>query len=129
MSFLRAIPTRLAVERTGFAPAARGAALSASIALALAGWVYARNAILAGHPLVWSLDSDPGKSWWQLPGFHTADYYLRFGDALRLPWFSSFYSYWDSLYTTLWGDGLLSGAAGPDPAPTRHALSITEIFL
>ena len=113
---------RLLVEGAGLARAARGAAIAAGIAAALAGWVYARNFALAGDPLVWNLNVEAGKTWFQLPGFHTADYYLRFGDALAAPWFASFYSFWDSLYTTLWGDGLLSGAASPRAATVRWNL-------
>lgn len=110
---------RLCVERTGFARAATGVLLAGGIVVASAGWVYARNAWLFGDPLVWNLNAAPGRSWWQLPGFHTADYFLRFGDALTAPWFSSFHSFWDSLYSTLWGDGLLSGAVGPREAAQR----------
>lgn len=110
---------RIAVERTPLPRVAAGAARAGSIALALAGWVYARNALLTGDPLVWNLNAVPGKSWWQLPGFHTADYFIRFGEALVRPWFASFHSFWDSLYSTLWGDGLLSGAVGPRSAVVR----------
>lgn len=110
---------RLLVERAGVARAAKGCLLSAAIVVAIAGWVYARNAWLFGDPIIWSLNAVPGKSWWQLPGFHTAAYFLRFGDAFTAPWFSSFHSFWDSLYSTLWGDGLLSGAVGPADAVPR----------
>lgn len=110
---------RLLIERTTLARAASGIALASGVAIAIAGWVYARNALLTGDPLVWNLNAIPGKSWWQLPGFHTVDYFVRFGDALTLPWFASFHSFWDSLYSTLWGDGLLSGAVGPHTAVRR----------
>ena len=62
---------------------ARGARSRRAIAAALAGWVYARNFALAGDPLVWNLNVEAGRTWWQLPGFHTADYFLRFGDVAR----------------------------------------------
>jgi hypothetical protein len=110
---------RVLVERSGLVRAALGAALAAGLAAALAGWVYARNFALAGDPLVWNLNVEAGRTWFQLPGFHTVDYYVRFGDALAAPWFASFHSFWDSLYTTLWGDGLLSGAASPRAATVR----------
>jgi hypothetical protein len=110
---------RLYVERTGLLRAVTGVLLAVAIVVASAGWVYVRNAWLFGDPLVWNLNATPGRSWWQLPGFHTADYFLRFGDALTAPWFSSFHSFWDSLYSTLWGDGLLSGAIGPREATLR----------
>jgi hypothetical protein len=110
---------RAIVERARWTRVAAGAAVAVAVAVALAGWVYARNAWIAGDPLVWSLDAVPGRSWWQLPGFYTTDYFTRFGDALAAPWFSSFHSFWDSVYTTLWGDGLLSGAVGPREAARR----------
>jgi hypothetical protein len=110
---------RLAFERSGAARALGGAALAGGIAAALGGWFYARNWWIAGNPLVWSLDAIPGRSWWQLPGFHTLDYFVRFGDSFTHPWFASFHSFWDSLYSTLWGDGLLSGAVGPAEAVRR----------
>ncbi|HVH05155.1 MAG TPA: hypothetical protein VNE71_04045 [Myxococcota bacterium] len=110
---------RLAVEGSGLARAAAGAAIAAAIAAAIGGWVYARNWAIAGDALVWSLNAEPGRTWFQLPGFRTFDYFTRFGDALAAPWFASFHSFWDSLYTTLWGDGLLSGARSPRSATVR----------
>jgi hypothetical protein len=91
--------------------AASGAALCLALAAALAGWVYVRNWLHFGDPVVWNLDADPARTWWQLPGFHTPAYFLRFGEALSQPWFAGFRSFWDSVYTTLWGDGLLGGAS------------------
>jgi hypothetical protein len=77
---------------------------------AVAGWYYLRNVMYFGTPFIvnWNL---PGKPWWQDPGFHTLDYYIGFGENLRHPYFSGFHSFWDSLYSTFWGDGYLGGAA------------------
>jgi len=47
--------------------------------------------------------------WWQAKGFQTPGYYFSFGESLTRPFFSGFHSFWDSFYTTLWGDGLLGG--------------------
>ncbi len=110
---------RLVAERTSLARSVSRGALSLAIAAALAGWVYLRNQQHFGNALVWNLNVDPAQTWWQLPGFHTAAYFLGFGDALTRPWFSSFHSLWDGLYTTLWGDGLLSGATSPAGAGAR----------
>lgn len=120
---------RLAVERSGLARAIGGAALGGGIAFALAGWFYVRNVLLAGDPLVWNLDADPERSWWQLPGLHTAEYWLRFGDSLTRPWFSSFHSFWDSLYSTLWGDALVSGAVEPGLALRWRYDAMAACFL
>jgi len=91
----------------------RLAALAAALALppaALAGWFYARNVRLYGTPFVgnWNL---PGMRWWSQPGFHTAAYYLGFGESLRLPVLSGFHSLADALYSSFWGDGWIAGRA------------------
>ena len=103
---------RVVAERSGFVRAASGAALGVGVAGAIGGWVYLRNWLHFGDPFVWNLDVDPTRTWWQLPGFRTPGYFLRFGDALVHPWFVGFQGFWDSLYTTFWGDGLLGGTSG-----------------
>jgi hypothetical protein len=90
----------------------RGAALLLP-ALAVSGWFYARNWIELGRPVVgnWDLPS-PDRIWWSPPGFHTPQYYLRFGEVLVRPFYSGFVSFWDALYSTFWGDGFVAGRAG-----------------
>ena len=110
---------RVAVEREPAARTFARAALGLGSVLLFAGWFYLRQYLVSGSPLVTNLNGTPGEAWWQLPGFHTSAYFLGFGDALTQPWFSSFHSLWDALYTTLWGDGLLSGATSPALAPRR----------
>lgn len=80
-------------------------------ATGIAGWYYARNLWLYGRVLVpnWDLPGST-QAWWSPPGFHTWDYYLGFGRVLSEPFYASFASFWDGLYSTFWGDGLLSGA-------------------
>jgi hypothetical protein len=103
---------RWLVESAPPAPIATGAARTLAAVAGLAGWVYVRNWLYFGDPFVWPLDAWPGKALWQFPDFHTLHYFLRFGDALTQPWYSGFHGFWDSLYTTLWGDGMLGGAGG-----------------
>jgi hypothetical protein len=91
---------------------AAGAARSLGAVAGLAGWFYLRNFLYFGDPFIWTLDAWPGKALWQFPDFHTVGYFLRFGDALTQPWFSGFHGFWDAVYTTFWGDGMLAGAAG-----------------
>lgn len=84
----------------------------ASLAFVLVcGWHYGRVWLYYGRPLVGNWDVEGLAGWWQEPGYRTAADYLRFGEALLRPWFSSFHGFWDGLYGTLWGDGLASGAA------------------
>jgi hypothetical protein len=92
--------------------ALRGAGTSLAIlaiASAVAGWFYVRNWLLFGDPLVWNLDVPGAATWWMLPGFHTSDAYLHFGASVDHPFFAGFESFWDGVYSTLWGDGLVAG--------------------
>ncbi|HEU0009522.1 MAG TPA: glycosyltransferase family 39 protein [Verrucomicrobiae bacterium] len=79
--------------------------------LLVCGWHYARVWTGIGHPLAGHRDFGYGTAWWQQDGFRTANFYVRFGDALEDPFFSGTRSFLGGLYSTLWGDGLWSGAA------------------
>jgi hypothetical protein len=81
---------------------------------AIAGWFYLRNWLRFGTPLManWSLPG-AGQTWWQQPGFHTLAYFTRFGEALAHPYMSGFRSFWDSTYSTFWGDGFVAGRVFP----------------
>jgi hypothetical protein len=104
----------LIVERASPARVSGLAALFVVTFLCVAGWFYARNWIHFGSPVVgnWSL-SEPGQIWWQQPGFHTLAYYTSFGESLRHPYLAGFHSFWDGIYSTLWGDGGIAGRALP----------------
>src|SRR5208283_1267668 len=52
---------------------------------------------------------DVAKSWWQDSGFHTSVDFFSFGQCLVSPLFSGFHGFADGVYSTLWGDGLISG--------------------
>jgi len=97
------------VDREPFARAARPAAAAALGALVIAGWFYVRNWVLFGNPVVWNLNVPGAPTWWMQPGFHTASYFTHFGEAMRQPFFAGFASFWDGVYSTLWGDGLVGG--------------------
>ena len=75
------------------------------------GWHYWRVWSEFGTPLIGVWDPRTGFSWWQDDGYRTGAYYCRFGVVLTHPWFGSFRSFLDGLYSTLWGDGLLGGSA------------------
>ena len=85
-------------------------ALFSLVMTVICGWYYIRNIIHFGRPFMINWDL-PGQRWWQDPGFHTIQYYLNFGEALRHPYFSAFHSFWDAIYSTFWGDGLIGGKA------------------
>jgi hypothetical protein len=85
------------------------------VVLAVAGWFYARTWLHYGTPAVanWGELPGEGRIWWQQPGFHTPAYYLKFGEALVHPYLAGFHSFWDSLYSTFWGDGFIAGRTDP----------------
>lgn len=101
-------------------PATLASRLAALVlpAAALSGGFFARNVALYGRPLVgnWSLEG-LGFQWWSPPGFHTTAYYTRFGEVFHRPFLSGVVSFWDALYSTLWGDGLIGGQIS---IATRH---------
>jgi hypothetical protein len=116
LAFLAAKLAR--VERSGTGRALAALAVFVGVSAALAGWFYARTWQAYGTPVVgnWALPGDD-QQWWQQPGFHTPAYYLRFGEALVHPYLSGFRSFWDSVYSTFWGDGFVAGRIDPS---ARH---------
>jgi hypothetical protein len=105
----------VAIERVAPARVTALVGLFAAPPLVLAGWFYARNVLLFGDPLIANWGDMPGPTlkWWQQPGFHTAAFYLNFGEAFTHPYLSAFRSFWDALYSTLWGDGGIAGRVNP----------------
>jgi Tfp pilus assembly protein PilF/4-amino-4-deoxy-L-arabinose transferase-like glycosyltransferase len=79
------------------------------ICVLIGGWHYLRLWREYGNPFIGNWDTKVAALWWQAKGFHTAGYYLSFGDALSRPFCSGMHSFWDGFHTTLWGDGLLGG--------------------
>ena len=102
--------------------ARRVAAISGGILLGVSligGWAYLRNWIHFGDPLIWNQDPYKGYTFWQQPGFRTIDYYLGFGESLRHPFYSVFHSFWDAVYSGIWGEGL---PASTTSLSQRHEL-------
>jgi hypothetical protein len=72
----------------------------------ISGWYYIRNWIELGRPFVGGWESS---AWWQDPGYRTIVDFFSFGRSLSVPVYSAVQGFWDSLYSTLWLDGGLSG--------------------
>ena len=87
------------------------------MALLVCGWYYARIWAHYGKPLVGNWDPASGFNWWQIPGYHTAGDYLRFGRSLVHPFFSALSGFPDGIYSTLFGDGEYLGQAEYDLRP------------
>jgi hypothetical protein len=88
-----------------------------AVALVLCGWHYARVAAEFGNPFIGNWDAATGWVWWQDPGYHVREDYLRFGLALERPLMSAIAGVPDALYSTLWGDGLIGGSGFPHVTP------------
>jgi Flp pilus assembly protein TadD/4-amino-4-deoxy-L-arabinose transferase-like glycosyltransferase len=98
-------------RKSGAGAAVHFTGLLLAAMIAVCGWHFARVWIRYGNPLIGNWDPRLPFAWWQDPGYHTANWYLNFGEALKSPLFSSISGFADGLYTTLWGDGLCSGSA------------------
>ena len=101
------------------------------VIFSLSGWFYIRNWVLFGNPMAANWDpSIIGYGWWQDPGFHTKQYFLSFGSVFKYPYFSGFYSFFDAIYSTLWGDGYYGGRPGfEERAPWNYEYMSTVYFL
>jgi Tfp pilus assembly protein PilF len=86
-------------------------------AFVICGWYYIRNWVEIGKPFMGGWDPARDMVWWQDPGFRTVSDFIKFGKALFYPIFSSFAGLWDSLYSTLWMDGGLSGELSLEHVP------------
>jgi tetratricopeptide (TPR) repeat protein len=76
-----------------------------------AGWHYVGKWFQYGTPFIANWNPASGFAGWSQDGYQTGQYYLRFGQVLKVPWYAAFHGFADGLYSTLWGDGDLSGAA------------------
>jgi hypothetical protein len=89
----------------------------ASIAVAVSGWHFVRVWQKFGDPFVGGWEARPGLGWWLDPGYRTILHFTRFGRVLSEPAFAGLDGFWDGMYSTLWGDGMLSGLASTAPLP------------
>lgn len=103
--------------------------LTAIIIVGLAGWFYYRNWINFGKIFVGNWDPITGKSWWQDPGFHTYKYFCRFGEVFSIPYFSGFYSFFDSIYATFWGDSMIGGGTEYNYGPRWNYEYVSAVYI
>jgi hypothetical protein len=54
---------------------------------------------------------------WQDPGYRTLKQFISFGESVFNPVYSGVMGIWDSLYSTMWADGFLSGIGLYSSAP------------
>jgi hypothetical protein len=89
--------------------AARPVAIIFSVSILTAGWYYFRNYIELGNPFAGIWDHLHMNQWWQDPSYRTWSQVLSFGQSLNYPVFAGVKGFWDTIYSTLWLDGLNSG--------------------
>ncbi len=85
--------------------------------IAISGWFYFRNWLHYGKLIVTNMNKSLGFLWWQDPGYHTLQYYTSFGMSFERPFFSSFHSFLDGIYSSLWGDSMFGGSVAYLPGP------------
>jgi len=84
--------------------------LTCFVTLAVCGWYYYRNISVYGKPFIANWEPAVAQLlWWQDPGFHIASHFFQFGSVFSNPYFVGFFSFFDALYATFWGDGLIGG--------------------
>lgn len=88
-----------------------------ALGFSIAGWWYLRNMLRFGRLFVGGWEPGRGLDWWQYPGYRVPKHWLRFGESLVRPIYSGLDSFWDSIYSTLWLDGFLSGRTAVAYAP------------
>jgi tetratricopeptide (TPR) repeat protein len=95
----------------------RTAGWTAGALVATCGWHFVGVWRRFGHPFAGNWDPGVLPGWWQDPGYVTPGFFLRWGASLREPFLSAYGALQDGFYTTLWGDGLISGRTGIWIAP------------
>lgn len=83
--------------------------LALGLAVIISGWYYIRNKLEIGHFFIGGWDPSGWVIWWQDPSYRCLQHLVGFGESLFYPMFSSVLAFWDSLYSTFWLDGGLSG--------------------
>jgi hypothetical protein len=73
------------------------------------GWFFVKNQVQLGRPFL-TESTLAGKTWWQDPGYRTPRMLYEFGAVFDRTVFNGTQSVGDSLYGTLWGDGIPVGA-------------------
>jgi hypothetical protein len=83
-----------------------------------AGWFFIRNSIYLGKPVIFGGTPESGFLWWQDPGYRTWKQLTAFGTSFWHPVYSGTRGVWDSLYSSMWLDGSVSGTvATPSSIP------------
>jgi hypothetical protein len=83
-------------------------ALVPAVALLVSGWYFIRNQVQVGRPF-FRESSVQALRWWQDPGYRVPSNLVEFGHVFARPIYNGLGSVWDSLYGSLWANGIPSG--------------------
>jgi hypothetical protein len=106
----------------------RGLAVLFGTCALVCGAYYVRNLVHFGRPFVagW----DPQRvAWWQDPGYRTPASLYTFGRSVLYPTYAGLDGLWDSLYSSVWCDGFLSGIAIGDYRPPWNYTLMSALAL
>ena len=108
----------------------RAAVLIGAVCL-VAGWYYLRNYILMGHWFLGGWDHPMAcLVWWQYPSYRTLQQVISFGECLFYPIYSAVHGFGDSLYSTFWADGGLSGKISYEGRPPwNYSFMLSAVWL
>jgi succinate dehydrogenase hydrophobic anchor subunit len=101
-----------------------------SLAVLVCGWYYLRNWIELGQFFVGGWEHSQKAVWWQEPGYRTLKQFVTYGPSLFYPVYSGVMGLWDSLYSTMWADGFLSGIGEYEGAPPwNYGFMLSSVWL
>lgn len=107
----------------------RNTGLPIAACLLVCGWFFARNIYHFGQPIVGNFDAISGFHWWQDQGYTHARLMTNFGASFTQPFYSAYAGAPDAFYSTLWGDGLWSGALRRNRPPWNYNLMLVGYWL
>jgi hypothetical protein len=96
------------VRRPSLAADVARLAVVPGVALAVSGWYFVRNLAQVGRPF-FRESSVVALRWWQDPGYRVPSNLIEFGHVFARPVYNGLGSVWDSLYGSLWANGIPSG--------------------
>ena len=95
--------------RSPWAERARAAAVVAAAALLVSGWYFAVTVARTGKPILAESPAARAGDWWQDSGYRVPSNLWSFGGCFARPVYNGLGSVWDSLYGSVWGNGIVAG--------------------
>lgn len=93
-------------EKKSYIPAVKNIVIVLGCAFLVSGWFFIRNWLYLDTLIV---NKSCNVEWWQEPGYRTIEQFYIFGKSILYPIYANAIGFYDSLYSTFWLDGSLSG--------------------